>query len=87
MFWTIIGLSASTLTMLSFLPQIIKVKKNRSAKDVSLITLLQLSLGVTLWIAYGAHLKDSIIILANVVTLVTLIILLFLYARYGAKKF
>jgi len=86
MLWTIIGLCAAVLTMLAFIPQIIKVLKNKSAKDVSLITLLQLSSGVLLWIAYGIHLKDAIIITANSVTLTTLILLLFLYFNYGRRK-
>jgi MtN3 and saliva related transmembrane protein len=86
MIWTIVGLSAATLTMFAFIPQIIKVVKTKSAKDVSLITLLQLSLGVSLWIVYGMHLKDFIIILANGVTLSTLIVLLILYCNYGRRK-
>jgi len=86
MFWSIIGFTAATLTMFSFIPQIFKVIKTKSAKDVSIITLFQLSLGVSLWIAYGWHLKDVIIIGANSITLVTLIILLFLYFNYGRQK-
>ncbi|MDI6759172.1 MAG: SemiSWEET transporter [Candidatus Omnitrophota bacterium] len=76
MIWTVIGFSAASLTMFAFIPQILKVLKTKSAKDVSIITLLQLSVGVCLWIAYGIHLKDAIIIIANSVTLATLIILL-----------
>jgi len=82
----IIGLSAATLTMFAFVPQIAKVLKNKSAKDVSLITLLQLSLGVSLWVIYGVFRKDPIIILANGITLATLIILLLLYFNYGRVK-
>ncbi len=84
--WTIIGISAAILTMFAFIPQIIKVLKNKSAKDVSLITLLQLSLGVSLWIAYGMHLKDTAIIMANSITLITLVILLCLYFNYRRRK-
>lgn len=86
MFWTIIGSSAASLTMFAFIPQIIKVLKTKSAKDVSLITLFQLSIGVSLWIFYGIHLKDAIIIIANGITLTSLIILLslcFYYERRG----
>jgi MtN3 and saliva related transmembrane protein len=86
MLWTIIGASAAVLTMFSFIPQIVKVLKTKSAKDVSLITLLQLSSGVLLWIAYGIHLKDAIITTANSITLTTLILLLFLYFNYGRIK-
>ncbi|MDP3731997.1 MAG: SemiSWEET transporter [Candidatus Omnitrophota bacterium] len=85
MLWTIIGSSAAVLTMFGFIPQIIKVLKNKSAKDVSLITLIQLSLGVSLWIAYGIHLKDAIIIVANSITLITLVILLCLYCNYRRR--
>jgi len=86
MLWSIIGSSAAILTMFSFIPQIIKVIKTKSAKDVSLVTLFQLSLGVSLWIVYGIYLKDIIIITANSVTLTTLIILLVLYFNYGRQK-
>lgn len=83
MLWRLIGTFAATLTMFSFVPQIIKVLKNKSAKDVSLMMILQLSLGVSLWMVYGYHLKDPIIITANSVTLASLVILLFLYFNYG----
>jgi MtN3 and saliva related transmembrane protein len=85
-FWTIIGGGAAILTMFGFVPQIVKILKTRAVKDVSLITLLQLSLGVSLWITYGIYLKDLIIITANSVTLVTLVILLYLYFNYGRRK-
>jgi MtN3 and saliva related transmembrane protein len=82
MLWTVIGVIAATLTMFSFIPQIVKVLKTKSARDVSIITISQLSLGVTLWIVYGIARLDPIIITANTVTLATLIITLFLYFRY-----
>jgi len=86
MFWIIIGGLAATLTMFSFVPQIVKSLKTRSVKDVSEVTLFQLSLGVFLWIIYGTHLKNAVIIIANVVTLATLAVLIFLYFKYGGKK-
>jgi MtN3 and saliva related transmembrane protein len=84
--WKFIGFSGACLTMFAFIPQIIKVFRTKSVKDVSLLTLLQLSLGVSLWIAYGVHLKNAIIITANTFTLFSLIILLFLYFSYGRLK-
>jgi len=86
MIWSIIGSTAAFLTMFAFFPQIIKSLKTKSVKDVSLITLLQLSLGVFLWIVYGVCLKNVIIITANSVTLLSLVILLILYFFYGNKK-
>jgi len=76
MFWTIVGSSAAILTAFAFIPQIIKAYTTKSVKDISLVTLFQLSLGVILWIAYGVHLRDYVIIIANSVTLVLLITLI-----------
>jgi MtN3 and saliva related transmembrane protein len=86
MFWTAIGGLAAFLTMFSFVPQIVKSLRTRSVKDVSEATLFQLSSGVSLWIIYGIHLKNPVIITANVVTLVTLTLLIFLYFKYGKNK-
>lgn len=83
MFWTIIGILAATLTTFSFIPQIVRSLRTRSVKDVSPITLFQLSAGVLLWMVYGIYRKDPIIILANAVTLISLSILIFLYFKYG----
>ena len=79
-------MAAAVLTMFGFVPQIIKVLKTRSAKDVSLATLIQISLGVSFWIAYGLHLRNSVIIIANSVTLATTIVLLFLYFNLARIK-
>lgn len=83
MIWTVVGASAATLTMFSFIPQIIRCLRIKSARDVSPVMLFQLSAGVSLWMLYGAHLKDPIIILANGITLLSLMVLIFLYFRYG----
>jgi uncharacterized protein with PQ loop repeat len=53
MIWTIIGISASTLTMFSFIPQIFRSLRTKSVKDVSPVTLFQLSSGAALWMIYG----------------------------------
>jgi MtN3 and saliva related transmembrane protein len=86
MAWKIVGVIAATLTCLAFIPQAIKIFKTKSAKDVSIITLLWLSLGVFLWILYGVHIKDGIVITANAVTLLILAVLLVLCFNYGREK-
>lgn len=81
--WPLVASAAAALTMLSFVPQIIKIWRTRSAADVSLITILQLLSGVILWIAYGIHRRDIFIIIANTVSCLSLIVLLALYARFS----
>jgi len=85
MIWTIVGATAAILTMLSFIPQIMRSYKSKHVKDISPVMLFQLSLGVSLWIVYGFYRRDPIIIGANSVTLLTLLILIVMYFRYGKK--
>ncbi|MGZ6276729.1 MAG: SemiSWEET family sugar transporter [Syntrophales bacterium] len=81
MSWTIVGIAAASLTMFGFVPQIIKMWKTRSVKDVSGLTLLQFSAGSALWMLYGIHLQDFIVIGANAISLAALFIALGLYLR------
>ncbi len=80
--WFHIGIIAAILTTFGFVPQIIKMYRTRSVGDVSLFTLLQFSLGVTLWIFYGISIDDPIVTTANMVTLGTLIIAVSIYVLY-----
>ncbi len=81
MLWIVLGVVAASLTMFGFVPQIIKMWKTHSAKDVSGLTLIQFCLGVALWMLYGIHRKDFIIIGANAVSLATLIVALGHYLK------
>jgi len=75
-----VGTLAALLTTFGFVPQIVKMVQTRSVKDISLLTLVQFSLGVTLWTAYGVHQEDLVIVGANVVSLVIFIVAIIVYA-------
>ena len=85
MFWEIVGLLAAFLTMFGFLPQVIKVYRTKSVRDLSLLAILQFTVGVFLWLVYGIHLKNFVIILANSVTFLILIVALVLFFKYNSK--
>ncbi len=85
MFWNIIGFSAAFLTMFGFLPQVIKIYKTKSVNDLSLLAILQFTVGIILWLLYGLHLRNPVIILANSVTLVILLAALILFLKYSKK--
>ena len=85
MFWEIVGLLAAFLTMFGFLPQVIKIYRTKSVRDLSLPTILQFMVGILLWLAYGIHLKNFVIILANSVTFLILIVALVLFLKYNSK--
>jgi MtN3 and saliva related transmembrane protein len=79
----VIGLVAGFLTTFSFVPQIAKIVKTRSAEDVSRRMFLAIASGVALWLAYGIMLKQWPIIVWNSVSLVLAITILVLKHRYG----
>ena len=83
--WYLIGTVAAVLTTFGFVPQVIKMVRTRSVKDVSLQTLIQLSVGMSLWTLYGVHLRDVIIISANAVGIVIMVVAIALYLRYTGK--
>ena len=85
--WEIIGYAAAALTMFGFLPQLVKMARTKSVDDVSLVMMVQMGLGVFLWLVYGLHLKNSPLIVANVVSLAVLILGLFAYFRYTTRRY
>ncbi|MEH2125995.1 SemiSWEET transporter [Nostoc sp.] len=64
------------------MPQMFKTWQTKSAKDVSLVTLMTFISGVFLWLIYGIYLQSLPIILANAVTLVFNLIILWLKIKY-----
>jgi len=83
--WEIVGLAAAFLTMFGFLPQVIKMQRSKSVGDISLWAILQFMLGIILWLIYGIHLKNFVIILANTVTIFILVAALILFIKYRSK--
>jgi MtN3 and saliva related transmembrane protein len=77
-----LGILAGILTTVSFLPQVMKTWKSQSAKDLSLGMFLIFSLGIALWLVYGILINDLPVILANMVTLVLSLTLLFFKFRF-----
>lgn len=78
----LLGLLAGTLTTASFLPQVIKTWRSRSAGDISLVMFALFSLGVLLWIVYGFTVSALPIIVANVITLLLSMTILVFKIRY-----
>ena len=74
---------AALLTMFGFVPQVIKMFRTKSVEDVSLPMLFQFGIGVLLWTLYGVHLHNPIIVVANIVTFLTLSVAIGLYIHYS----
>ncbi|MFQ3341164.1 MAG: MtN3 and saliva related transmembrane protein [Flavobacteriaceae bacterium] len=63
----IIGLIAAVLTTSSFLPQVYKIWKLKSADGVSLSMYLFMFTGVMIWFVYGILIDSVAVISANLV--------------------
>jgi len=66
---TAIGYIAGALTTASFLPQVVKTARTRSARDLSGVMLLAFLAGLALWAWYGVQVGSAPIIAANVITM------------------
>ena len=74
----IIGLIAAFLTTSAFIPQVIKIIRTQSTKSISLTMYITLVTGVFLWFLYGIFKESLAIILANGLTFILQMIILFL---------
>jgi MtN3 and saliva related transmembrane protein len=77
------GLAAGFLTTAAYVPQVWRVWKTRSTRDISLGTFLALCLGLILWVVYGILAGSLAVILANSATLVLASIILVLKLKHG----
>jgi MtN3 and saliva related transmembrane protein len=84
--WTVIGVAAAALTSFSFVPQVSKMWRRKSARDVSHITMFQLIVGNGLWLTYGVGRRDAVIIGANIIAISILIVGIVFYYRYRVKE-
>ncbi len=79
---TLIGIMASVLTASSLLPQLIKLVKEKEAKDVSIVMLIVLLIGLICWVWYGFLKQDQIIIISNSFSLLVNVITILLTLKY-----
>ena len=77
-----IGLAAAICTTISFVPQLIRVWRLRSAREISLTMFLVFSLGTLLWLLYGIFIHSVPVILANAVTMALSLAILALKVRF-----
>jgi MtN3 and saliva related transmembrane protein len=83
----IIGSIGGTLIVCSYIPQLLKILKNKSAKDVSLMTYSTLFVAQLLWTVYGIMIRDVHIILTNSVSLFLTICILIASVYYRESNY
>jgi MtN3 and saliva related transmembrane protein len=78
----LIGFAAGVLTTISFIPQVLRTWRLRSARDVSLGMYAVFTSGLVLWLLYGVLIGSWPIIVANVFTVALTISILVMVIRY-----
>ncbi|AZA82354.1 hypothetical protein C1637_08885 [Chryseobacterium lactis] len=81
----ILGIVAGVLTSVSMIPQLVKVIKEKNVEDISLVMLLILISGLSLWVWYGVMKNELPIILSNSFAVLVNLSLLIYYLKFNKK--
>lgn len=82
-FALVLGLIAALVTTGAWVPQAWKTVRSRSARDFSWSSLAMLVVGISLWLGYGVIRRDPAIVLANLVTLLLVLVIAAVKRREG----
>ena len=78
-----VGVTGAVLTTLCWLPQALKVIREKETRALSLPATVAFSVGVVLWLVYGLAIGDWPLIGSNAVTLALMAPILVMKLRYG----
>ena len=78
-----LGFFGGAITTLCLVPQIYKIFKLKSAREISLSFTILFAIGITLWLSYGVYSRLTPVILWNSITLVLALSLLYAKLKYG----
>lgn len=82
----IIGYTAGFLTVINLIPQLIKIIKNKSSKNISVVSYTILSTALILWIIYAFMKKDIELIITNCLSLCVTTSIIFSSFYYDEKE-
>jgi MtN3 and saliva related transmembrane protein len=78
-----IGASAAALTTVCWVPQAVKIIRERDTRAISLSGTTLCVVGVLLWLVYGLAITDGPLIGSSIVTFAMTAIILVLKIRHG----
>lgn len=79
----IIGYAAAILTTAAYVPQAIKVFRDKHTQSISLGMYSLITIGIGLWFVYGWMLGSPSLMLANGITFVLAAAILWMKLRHG----
>jgi len=82
--WTeVLGLIGGALTTMGFIPQVLRLFRLRSAREISLPFTVFFLVGIGFWLSYGASLGLPSVIIWNSITFVLGCAMLYAKLKYG----
>jgi MtN3 and saliva related transmembrane protein len=78
-----IGVTGAVLTTVCWLPQTMKIIRERETRAISLVGTALSVLGIFLWLIYGLAIVDGPLIASSVVTFALTAVILVLKIRHG----
>jgi MtN3 and saliva related transmembrane protein len=79
----LIGVVGATLTTVCWLPQALKILREKETRTLSLPATSAFTCGIGLWLIYGLAINDWPLIGSNAVTLALMAVILSMKLRYG----
>jgi MtN3 and saliva related transmembrane protein len=76
-----VGYIAASCTTLAFLPQAVKVIRDKDTRSLSLGMYALFTVGVGLWLVYGILKRDYVITAANAITVILSLAILIIKIR------
>ena len=75
-------ISGSIMALANF-PQVYKIFKRKSAKDISAITYSVYVLGAIVWLLYGIEIKSIPVLTSNIIGMIASVLILIGWFLYG----
>lgn len=82
----VLGYVAAACSSTSMIPQLIKVWKSKSAKDLAWGTVFMVLFSSTLWLLYGASIRDGPICISSTITLSIVTCVAYLKVMYDRQS-
>ena len=78
----VIGLLGAILSSVSFLPQVLKIWRSKSAADISMSTILLLAGNALCWLVYGVLKEAKPLWITNSIMLTMLLVIVYFKVIY-----
>jgi MtN3 and saliva related transmembrane protein len=82
----LIGYAGALCNTISFVPQLLRVIKLRSAREISYSMFLIFAAGSALWLTYGVYVHSFPVAISNCVTLLLSVSIFLLKVQYESKQ-